>query len=78
MELKVKEFCFFDCLEVLFFNVLFQNNYFKKHFTENKVHACMQRVHMFEVSVFVALFTEFLLICVTDYGRKIKQDSHSL
>ena len=74
MELRVKEFCFFDCLEVLFFNVLFQNNYFKKHFTENKVHACMQRVRMFEVLT----CSEFVSICVTDYGRKIKQDSHSL
>ena len=34
MELKVKEFYVFDCLELLFFNGLFQNNCFKKHISQ--------------------------------------------
>ena len=41
-ELKVKEFCAFDYIELQSFDDLFQNSYFKKHFAENKV-----KVHMF-------------------------------
>ena len=30
-ELKAKDFCVFDFVELLFFNGVLQNNYFKKH-----------------------------------------------
>ena len=33
-ELKIKEFWVFDNLELLFLNVIFQNNYFKKHISQ--------------------------------------------
>ena len=34
-ELKVKEFYVFDYKELLFFNGLFQHNYFKKYISQN-------------------------------------------
>ena len=48
MELKVREFCAFDCIEQLFFHDPCRNNYLKKttYFEENKV-----KVHIFEVCV---------------------------
>ena len=33
-ELKVKEFCVFGYIELLFFNGLLQDNYFKKHISQ--------------------------------------------
>ena len=51
-EFKFKEFCVFDHIVLLFFNGLFQSNYFKKHFTEKKV-----KVHVLEKPVFVASLT---------------------
>ena len=44
MEPKVKEFCAFDCIELLFFNALFQNKLFKKiYFAESKVKVNVKR-----------------------------------
>ena len=45
----------------------------KIYFTENKVN-----LHVFKVPVFMASLTEPLLLCVFDYYRKIKENSHSL
>ena len=61
-----QEFCVFDYIdratvELLFFNSLFQNNYFNKHFAENKV--------KIQAPVFVASLTEPLSLCVFDYYR---------
>ena len=35
-ELEVKDFCVFDFIELLFFNGVFQSNYFKKHILQKK------------------------------------------
>ena len=45
-ELKVKKFCVFEHLELLFPNGLFQNNYFK-----NISHLNNVKVHAFELSI---------------------------
>ena len=65
-ELKVKEFCVFDFIELLFFNGLFQNNYFKKHVSQktNFKYKCLK-------CLFVVSLTEPLSFCVLDYHRKI-------
>ena len=63
-----------DYIEILFFlMVCFKTNIFKNIFTENKVNA-----EVFEKSVSVASLTEPLSFCVSDYDRKIKENSHSL
>ena len=58
-ELKVKELCVFDFIELLFVNGVFQNNYFKTYFAENKV-----KVHMFEVPHCGLLDWAFVVLCV--------------
>ena len=58
MELKVREFCAFDCIKELFFKGLFQSNYLKKTcFAENTV-----KVHMFESPVLADSLTDRLSI----------------
>ena len=53
MELKVKEFFIFDCIEQLFLNGMFQNkNILKNIFSRKKV-----KVHVLEVPVSVASLT---------------------
>ena len=50
MEFKAKEFCIFDCIELLFLNGMFQNkNILKNIFCRKKV-----KVHVFKVPVSVA------------------------
>ena len=74
MELKVKEFYVFDCLELLFFNGLFQNNYFKKHISQKR-----KLKHTYLKCLFcVASLTEPFSFCVFDHDRKIKENGHSL
>ena len=57
-ELKAKDFCVFDFVELLFFNGVLQNNYFKKHFAINKV-----KVHVFEVPLSFDVFDYYRKIC---------------
>ena len=59
--------------ELLFLNGLFQNNYLKKIFSQKT-----KLKYMFEVPVYVASLTEPVSLCVFEYYRKIKENSHSL
>lgn len=60
MVLKVKEFCFFACIEQLFFKKpVSKPMYEKRNFAENKV-----KVHLFEVPVFLVSLIERLSFCL--------------
>ena len=61
-ELKVKEFCVFDFIELLFFNGLFQNSYFKKHVLQKT--KCLN-------CLFVVSLTGPLSFCAFEYYRQI-------
>ena len=61
-----------DHIELLVFNSLFQNNYFKTKVSQKK----KIQVHVFKVPVFffVISLTKPLAFCVLDYYRKIKEN----
>ena len=65
-ELKVKELCVFEFIELLFVNGVFQNNYFKTHILQKTKlkYTCL-------MCLIVASLTEPLSFCVFDYYRKV-------
>ena len=68
-ELKFKELCVF--IELLFFNVVFQNNYFKIYILQKTKlkYTCLKCLIV--ACLIVASLTELLSFCVFDYYREV-------
>ena len=72
-NLKSKNFVSLTVQTYHFLITCFKTIVLKTYFTENK-----GEVKVFEVPVFVTSLTEPLSFCVSDYYRKIKENSHSV
>ena len=72
-NLKSKNFVSLTVQTYHFLITCFKTIVLKTCFTENK-----GEVKVFEVPVFVTLLIEPLSFCVSDYDRKIKENSHSV